>query len=690
MSGLLNVGARALMANQTALQTAGNNIANVNTPGYSRQSVALQTVPGQFTGAGYIGKGVEVATIARTYSEFLTRQSALAGAISSGDTARADKLRQLETLFQGGASGLGAAVSDMLNSFSDVASAPTDMTARTAALTRVNETALRIRNTSVSLDDLQAGVTLELNNKFNSINTLADSIALVNDKIARVQGNGQPPNDLLDQRDQMVRELNQYIQTTSIPATDGTVGIFIGGSQSLVLGTSVAKLSLTSDDFGDPLKAKLTLTRSGQSVMMDENVLGGGEVPGMLRFQNADMGEARNLLGRYTLAVSTSMNEQHKLGLDLDGNVGGNLFTPTTTGVLNVFGAATVLKPTPANSTTDDLTLSIADISDVTKFAASDYEVNFTSNAAGNITRRSDQTPIQFTYASATGTFLFQTATDPVAGPYTGTGFDGLKFSTAPLTLVVAGDRFLLKPFSTSASNISSEFASPRALAVASPVAGKMGTTNTGSLQLASLQARTNPPTVETTATPVVLTFTGANSFTRSDEIPPNTTAFVYTSGQAIEGTIPATAPLTEWSLVLQGAPKAGDTFTVFGIKDNSLDPVTLLPHNNNINLKLNSGNASAMMNLRDVAMFDGSALTDGYASLISQIGIRTQSANYTAEVSGTIAANLEKDRTGISGVNLDEEAAKLLQFQQAYQASAKMIQIAQGIFDTLIQTMSR
>ena len=133
MSGILNVGTRALMANQTILQVTGNNIANVNTPGYSRQVAVLETLPGQFTGGGYIGKGVEVLTIQRTYSEFLTRQAALAGATSAGDSARADKLKQLEDIFPGGTSGLGAAISDMMNAFSDVATAPTDLTARTVA-----------------------------------------------------------------------------------------------------------------------------------------------------------------------------------------------------------------------------------------------------------------------------------------------------------------------------------------------------------------------------------------------------------------------------------------------------------------------------------------------------------------------------------------------------------------------------
>lgn len=642
MSGILNVGTRALIANQTVLQTVGNNIANVNTPGYSRQSAILQTVEGQFTGGGYIGKGVDVSTIERNYSIFLNRQATLAGSVSAADSTRADKLKQLEELFQGGSNGLGAAVNDMLNAFSDITSAPTDLTARTVALTRVSEAAARMRSTSQTLDDLLMGVQQELEQKVASINTLAHSIAAVNDKIARAQGNGQTPNDLLDQRDQLVRELNRYVQTTSIPATDGTLGIFLAGSQALVLGTRVAEVSVVDDEFGDPLRSQLAITRDGVTIGLNDNLLGGGEVSGLLRFQNTDLAEARNLLGRMTLAISSSMNAQHRLGLDLDGNAGGDLFTPT-----NLNTAGNILAPVPPatlNTGTASLNLAIAD---VTQFVASDYELTFTGAASGNIVRKSDGQTTAF-------------AAIPVT-------VDGLTISVAAGS-AAAGDRFLLKPFATSASTIREEFSSPRALAVASPVAGQMGSGNTGSLQLAQLLARTNPPT----NVPVTLTFTGANSYTRSDVAG----VFTYTSGQAIEGTVPATTPLSQWSLTLQGSPKAGDTFTVLA------QPATMR--------NLNAGNAQALMDLRDVAMFDGAAMTDGYAGLIAQIGIRAQSANYSAEVSGAIAASLESDRSGVSGVNLDEEASKLLQYQQAYQASAKVIQIAQNIFDTLIQTMSR
>lgn len=652
--GVLNIGTRALQANQVALQTTGNNIANVNTPGYSRQSVIMRAVEGQYTGGGYIGKGVDIQTIQRNFSAFLTRQAAMTTSVSAGDTARADKLTQLEGIFPGGTNGLGASISDMLNAFSDVASAPTDLTARTVALTRIDETASRMRAASQSLDELQSAVKQELAQKTDSINTLANGIAQVNEEIARANGAGQPANDLLDRRDQLVRELNQYVQTTSIPASDGTVGIFLAGSQALVLGTTVSPVSIVQDDFGDTLKSKLAITHGGQTVTLDENTLGGGEVSGLLRFQNSDLVEGRNLLGRLTLAISTEMNAQHRLGLDLDGNFGGDLFTP-----IDINTAQNVL-PAALNQTSATLTMAITDAS---KFAASDYEIAFSSATGGTITRKSDGQVTAFPQTPA-----------PASGA--AANIDGLDIfitagATAP-TAPQAGDRFLLKPFATSANNVDSQFSTPRNLAVASPVAGLMGSTNKGSIKLVSLTALTAPMSL---ATPVTFTFTGSNTFTRSDT---GATTYTYTPGQPIN----ANNAGTGWTFTLQGAPQAGDTFSIIDIKD----PL----QNKGIDFRLNSGNATALTTLRDKALFDEAPLTDGYASMISQIGIRTQSASYAAEVSGSIAANVEKDRTAVSGVNLDEEAAKLIQYQQAYQASAKVVQIAQSIFDTLIQNMTR
>jgi flagellar hook-associated protein 1 len=644
--GILNIGTLALNANMVALQTTGNNIANANTVGYSRQNVVQESVAGQYTGAGYIGKGVSVETIKRNYDQFLTRQSTLATSTQAADVTRSDYLTQLSNVFQGGTDGIGASINDMLNAFSDVANVPTDLTARTVALTRLDETARRMRAASQSLDDLQTGISQALTEKIGAVNTLAQNIAAVNEQIARAQGSGQPPNDLLDKRDQLIKNLNQYVQTTSVAADDGTVGVYIGGSQALVLGATASTLSLTKNDFGDTLQNKLVITQAGNSITMDEDRLGGGEISGLLRFQNNDLVEGRNLLGRLTTTVTTSMNAQHALGLDLNGQPGGNLFSP-----VSVNNILTPVAPATVNAGSAVLQLGISNAS---QFAASDYEVNFTGAAAGSITRISDHSIVSnFTSLPVT--------------------FDGLTLSNIGGG-AAAGDRFYLKPFSNAANNITREFSAPSALAVASPIVGKMGATNSGSLQLTSLVAQTQPtPVPPATVAPQVTIVFGANNSYSINGVP---SATPYVSGQPIQSTDPTNA----WSLTLQGNPQPNDSFTVIDIKD----PTAAL------DLKLNGGNASALMNLRDVASFDGAAMSDGYAGLIAQIGIRAQSANYSATVSTNIATTAEKERTGVAGVNLDEEAAKLLQYQQAYQASAKMIQIAQSIFDTLIQTLGR
>jgi flagellar hook-associated protein 1 len=641
---LINIGTRALQANQLALQVTGNNIANVNTPGYSRQNVVMQNVPGQYTGSGFIGKGVNVKTIERKLDEYLTRQSNVATSNYTLDKTRAEKYKQLETIFERGPNGLGAAVSDMMNGFADVAATPTDLTARSVALTRLDEVANRFVLASERMTDLQKGIEIETNNKIDIVNNLAKGIAEVNLQISRTNGIGQPPNDLLDRREQMVREMNQYIKTSSVMASDGTLGIFLASSQPLVLNSTVGALSVKFDEFGDKTQKKLIITRNNTDFQLEEASLGGGEIAGLLRFQNSDMTEARNLLGRMAVTITTELNNQHKLGLDLDGNIGSDLLQPIT------FGGENILSP-QSGSNTPGLQLGL-EVSNAANLVPSDYLFSFNSATTGKIIRQTDGKVFDFPTAGATAPTLAEV--------------DGLKFSVASIGITpMQGDYFMIKPFSTASADMKSVFSTPRALAVASPIVGLMGSSNTGSLQQTSLRALTNP----NSPIPVSLTFTSASSYTRSDT---GALPYSFVPGQTI------TTP--DWELVLQGAPRANDTFTVRNIDTSG----------SNENFKFNAGNAFAMMNLRDKPLFDNASLTDGYASLISQIGVRAQSADYTAEVSENISHNIETARSGVSGVNMDEEAAKLLQYQQAYQASSKMIQISQTLFDNLMQSVGR
>jgi flagellar hook-associated protein 1 FlgK len=270
-----------------------------------------------------------------------------------------------------------------------------------------------------------------------------------------------------------------------------------------------------------------------------------------------------------------------------------------------------------------------------------------------------------------------------------GISVDGLRFSFT--TPGATNERVLFKPFASAAANIQSLVYSPRDLAAANPVNAAMGTSNTGTLQLAGLQAtgQPNPPglvlppngdTANPPAFPggIQLQFHAGPPATydvvNNGSAPPTTVATgqSYVPGQPIE--------IDGWSITLQGTPKNGDTVTI----GNALDPQYGDMYTRN------AGNATALKNLRDVKMFDESTMADGHAGLMAQVGTRTQSAMYAAKLSDSIASNLEADRTAVSGVNLDEEAAKLIQYQQAYQASAKMLQIAQTIFDNLISTMGR
>lgn len=631
---ILNIGTRALLTNQSALQTAGNNIANVNTPGYSRQTVLLQNVEGHYSGAGYYGNGVEAATVLRQHSDYVTRQVALSGSVAAADNKRLELLRQLEDFFPGGADGLGASIGNMLNAFSDVASAPTDLPSRTVALAYADEAAARFAATASSLDGLRQRVEAEIGVMADKVNSLAQRIAQANAQIANLQGSGHSPNDLLDQREQLVKELGALVQTSTIPADDGSIGIFLAGSQPLVLGKTVTPVSITADDFSDPAKSKLRMTVGGVNIVLEEAALGGGALSGLLRFQNSDLVDAGNLLGRMALALGSAMNDQHRLGLDLNGAAGGDLFTmgaipAARAGAANTGGAAVQasIQTTPASG--------------ATSLAASDYEMAFTSASTGTIKRLSDGLVTAFG-----------------AVPAQIDGLD-LQVSGAP----AAGDRFLITPFRQSASGMATRFSAPRALAAASPVAASAGMANRGSLTLQSLHAQQADANLTQTVT---LTFTGAGTFDVTGTGTGNPVGVAYVPGQTIG--------YNGWALTLKGAAQAGDTFTV---QANAFPTV-------------NGDNAQAVLALRDVAMFDGATATDGYGGLLAQLGVRVQSAGFAASVSQSIAANAQTDQAALSGVNLDEEAARLLQFQQAYQASAKILQVSQTLFDTLIQNLAR
>lgn len=638
MSAALNIATRALNTNLSALQVIGHNIANVNTEGYSRQSVQLQISDYQQFGNGFFGKGVEINTVTRAHDAYLTREASLAKSVAAADNLLLSRLKQLEDIFPMGEAGLGAAMNDMLNAWSDVASAPGNLTARVVVIARAEELAARMRNTAGQMDLLAQGAELQVKGTVSTVNRLAQDLASVNQRIIETQGQSHTPNDLLDQRDQLLSQLNQYIQTTTVPADDGTVSVFVGGSQPLVLGQSANSLAMTRD-VTDSSRIGLSFVQAGASTVLEDAVLGGGELAGLMTFLHQDLPDLQNQLGRMALALASEMNEQNRLGIDLQGVAGADFFVPP---------AQAPALPAPANTGNASITTAVAD---PTALIASDYELRFEAGGL-NVVRLSDGT-----------------ATGPLTLPAT---VDGLRFEIQA-GAAAAGDRFLVRPFAAAARDLNMAISAPDRLAAASPVLVEPGTANAGGLSVENLYAVS--PSANLTDT-VTLSFLADGSFTATglgpgNPVPDNPgppASYNYVPGQRIE--------FNGWSLSLRGSPTAGDSFTI------SAAPPGSTPQN--------AGNASAVLALREQPTFEGVPLADGYTSLFSSLGTRVQSAQFAASFTAQVATSTENARAGVSGVNLDEEAARLLQFQQSYQAAAKFLQIAQSTFDTLLQTVGR
>ena len=659
---LMNVGVSALNANQQALTTVGHNIANVNTPGYSRQTVYTNALHGQNMGNGFIGKGVQVATVMRNYSALLNRQSNAANAIHAADTSRLQGLMQMQDVFKGGDGSLGAAVTNMMNAFVDVQAAPSDATGRNVVLTRMSELAARFHAASNMLEEQDYSTAQQLRNNALLVNDKASQVARLNNEISRALATGHQPNDLLDARDQVIREINQYVQTTQVAADDGSISLFVGGSQALVLGINSGQLSVeeTKEYPGSQRMALYFSQPGGQQLELTAAMVGGGEIAGLLKFRNEDLAEGRNLLGRLAMTIGHELNLQNQRGLTLNGQQGGALFAlPTTsTGYGNITGYSNI---GPGAATTQ--------VMDASQLKPSEYRLVFEgSPLAPVLTRMSD------------GKVFNATSTPPLNMGNLATGFDadGLRFivPAATLAAAVSGNSMLFKPFSTAASEIEALVHNPDELAAASALTANINKNNTGKLQLTQLGANdfTGIPAAQD---PVRLTFDGAGQVTYQiyDHLSSTWSAasapMDYTPGQPIT--------INGWSITLTGTPAAGDTVDVA----NALDFGEAF--------RLNAGNAGAFLDLRDKKVFDeGTTLSDGFSAAMAVVGTRTQSVQLAEKLSSTVAKNLEMDRTAVSGVNLDEEAARLLQYQQAYQASSKVIQIAQSLFDSVLNAVGR
>ncbi|WP_374562181.1 flagellar hook-associated protein FlgK [Ideonella sp.] len=647
-STLMSIGMRAMFANTASLNVTGHNIANANTEGYSRQEVELATANGQFTGAGFFGKGVNVVNVKRAHDQFLTMQAAAAKSMAAADQTRYGQLTQMENVFPPGDQGLGYAMGDFFASMVDLANAPGDNSARQAVLARAADVSDRFSNASNRLDILQAGVRSDMKNSAQTVTALAARVADINEQISANRGQTQQPNDLLDQRDHLIEQISQYVNVTTIPASDGTVGVFLAGGHRLVLGGESAELTVRSDDL-DASRVGLSINSNGQSLALSDDLLTSGSMAGLLRFQNDDLVDARNRLGQMALAFASEVNHAQSLGIDLNGKPGSDIFE---VGPSQALPAATNARDVNGQL----LSTVTMDITDASLLQASDYSLRADPSNAGQyqLVRLSDG--------------LARSVAD-------GDEVDGFRINIGT-PAPASTDRFLLQPVARAASGMHRVLDDPSGIAAAQPVQATMGVDNAGTATVDQLRMTDGTVDPNLTATITFSDDTGAYTW----ELRDRTSGALASSGT---GTWTAGEPieLNGFALELNGVPTTGDTVTV----DKTLFPAT------------NNGNALAQSHLADEQFvgrtldsngnyLDGATVTDAYADTMADVGVRVQSARVSSEISTASSTQASEQLASKAGVNLDEEAARLIQYQQGYQAAAKVLQVAQSVFDTMLQ----
>jgi flagellar hook-associated protein 1 FlgK len=623
MSGIFSIANSALAAAYTALRTTGNNIANANTPGYTRQVVDLVPEQGSSTSGTYLGQGVAVAQVRRVYDAFLTQQANQATALSSAAAARSVLMAQLQSAFSDPASGVGATVDQFFRALQDLTQRPADPAARQALLSAAGQLAARMNDAGDRLQQMRDGADRQLQLEAGSVNRAAQEIAQLNDRIALALGSGTAPNDLLDQRDKAIRRLSESLHVSTVPQGDGSVNLFLANGQALVVGNTANRVALATDA-ADPQRVQVGVYVANQFRALPDDQLGGGKIAGLMQFRGDDLPQLENELGRLAVSLSAAVNAQHRLGNDRNGLPGGDFFKPL----------APAAYPAPNNGN------AAAGISatfvDATQLVASDYRVVF-GGGQYTLTRLADGAQ----WTSATPTFTQ----------------DGLAIALTN-TPPADGDSFMIQATRGASRNLALAISQPAQIAAAAPVIGSAPATNTGSVAIDDLSALA--PRAANVANPATITFGAGNTYTIASGLVTQTGT--YTAGQPISFD-------SRWSITLRGEPKAGDVVNVGPNVGGSGDNRNLLK----------------LAQLQNAAAIDGAPLSAAYSTLVARVGGDVQSAQLAESAQrGILDAALEAE-SSVSGVNLDEEASRLIQYQQQYQAAAKLIATAKSMFDEIL-----
>jgi flagellar hook-associated protein 1 FlgK len=713
---ILSTGVSGLLAFQRALATTSHNIANAATEGYSRQQVEMNTRNPQRLGNQYVGQGVQISGIRRLQDEIVAEQLRTNLSRSTNSDVRAAFAERIDSLLSDESTGVTPALENYFAAVQDVANDPTSIPARTVLLNEAETLTQRFGVVNDQLEEQRSTINTQIGTAVEEINQYAQSLSDLNRRIVSGFTAGSPPNDLLDQRDVILNKLAEKIDVSLTTQENGAVNVFVGTGQALVMGVNANEL-VAENLSGDPMNLDIGIRmKSGDQPINITRFVSGGEIGGLLETRTNLIDTAQNELGLIGLTLATSFNQQNGLGLDLNGNLGGDLFTLPA--VKSFFGKDNAERDLP--------TVTIDDVSQLT---ASDYRLSYDSGAF-TLTRQPANTPVTLT------------GSIPILSG------DGLRIDTTALAGAFNGDDWLIQPTRFAASGIEVKITEPEGFAAASGVLTDAD--NRGGARPLDLRSTATPPSTgfylpativvkpvtsynlispvpgasvggasiksfqvldptdaDLLATPMPITFdttTNPSQFNVNGErftLDPSGTTTITANGWElkVQGTptagtafqigvtttpvaaAPATTTITgtDWALDLRGTPAAEDMFTI---------DLSTGREGDNRNLLAMAAFQDADLVHRGSNSFD--SFQGSYDSILSEVGTQTRQAQISRDSSAVLLADAQAQRESISGVNLDEEAANLLRYQQAYQAAAQVIAVSNSLFDTLLNAIGR
>jgi flagellar hook-associated protein 1 len=634
MGDMLSTGVTGLLAFQTALDTISNNISNVDTTGYSEETANLVTNPATPTNNGWIGNGVSVSDVTRSYSSFLDAQTRSATSSYNQFNTASGLADSINNMFADPTTGLSATLQSFSQAIQTMANSPSQSSSREAVINQAQAVISQFQGYQSNLAQLGGQVNTQVQSEASTISSLAQNIASLNKQIMAAQNNGtsQAPNSLLDQRDNLIDQLSQDVSVNTVAQSDGSLSVFIGSGQALVVGAQAGTLTAGPDQFNSG-QLDLSLKTSSGSVDIT-NQLTGGAIGGLLQFRNQMLIPGQNAIGQAAVTLTNLLNTQNAAGLDQNGNVG--------TALLAV-GGPQVLQ-SANNGGTAAVTAAVSNLGGLT---TSNYYLGF-DGTNWNLTDTAGGAATPLTTSTTGGTTTLTGA--------------GLTFTVTGTP--ASGDQFLVEPTGNAVSGLSLLTTDPSKIAAAGLLTTSATSGNTGT---ASITSATVPNTAAWTRGNYTLTFSDPTDYTITTAAGAAVAAGAYTAGTPIS--------FNGINVALSGTPAAGDSFSV----------------NDNANGTGDNSNALQLAAILNQNVLNGGAesLTGAVNSYVGAVGLQTSQAQNGAAAQQSVMQTAQSAQQSVSGVNLDQEAANLVQYQQAYQAAAQVIAASNTLFQSLITAIN-